>query len=78
MTGIPCPHCRKPFLMIDGERLQGHVTFWGDGEPKAIDCPNEDCRVTIYLQERVIRTWSVGRTPDEAGDFLADSFDGEP
>jgi len=78
MATIPCPHCRKPFAMIDGERLQGHVSYWGEDGPTAIDCPNDDCGVTVYLQEHVKREWSVGRTPDEAGDFLADLYDGRP
>jgi len=76
MALIPCPYCRKGFAMIDGERLQGHVSYWGEDGPTETNCPS--CNVPIFLQEHVTRTWSIGRTPDEASDFLADDFDGSP
>jgi len=62
--------------MIEGERLQGHVSYWGEDGPTAIDCPS--CGVEIYLKEHVRREWSVGRTPAEADDLMADQFDGVP
>lgn len=76
MTAIPCPHCRKGILMVQCEDYSGHVTYWGEEAPAETECRH--CRVTIYLKEHVARTWSVGRTPDEADDVMADEFDGVP
>lgn len=64
---VVCPQCRSAIDMTDGERLQGHVTYWGEDEPVAIDCPH--CEVTIYLQEHVARHWTAGRTPEEASEI---------
>ncbi len=61
---VHCPHCRHEIDMTDGERIQGHVTYWGEDEAAALSCPH--CEVTIYLQEHVTRTWTAGRTPEEA------------
>lgn len=63
---VHCPHCKGEIDMTDGERLQGHVSYWGEEEPTALNCPK--CEVEIYLQEHVKRTWTAGRTPQEASD----------
>lgn len=63
---VHCPCCSKVIDMTDSERMQGHVSYWGEDEPAALDCPH--CEREIYLQEHVTRTWAAGRTPDEARD----------
>lgn len=64
---VACPHCGSEVDMTDGERLQGHVTYWGDDAPAAISCDN--CDAEFYLKEHVTRYWTVGRTPDEADEL---------
>lgn len=61
---VRCPHCASTIDMNDGERLQGHVSYWGEESPVALDCPS--CGVEIYLKEHVTRSWTPGRTPEEA------------
>lgn len=62
----PCPHCGHELDMTDSDRVVSHVTYWGEDEPVAADCPG--CNVVIYVQEHVSRSWTIGRTPDEAAD----------
>jgi phage terminase large subunit GpA-like protein len=64
---VPCPHCKGQIDMTDSERLMGHVTYWGEDEAVEEICPH--CNVTIYLKERVERSWRAGRTPAEAADL---------
>ncbi len=64
---IVCPHCRHVIPMTDGERLQGHVTYWGQGDIPSLDCPK--CEREVFLQEYVKRWWSVGRTAEEAAEL---------
>lgn len=59
-----CHHCNGEIDMTDTERLKDHVSYWGEDEPVAETCPN--CNVTVYLQEHVQRSWTVGSTPEEA------------
>lgn len=61
---VMCPHCTAPIDMTDCDRLQGHVTYWGEDEAQPITC--YACDADFYLKERVTRHWSVGRTPEEA------------
>lgn len=61
---IPCPYCGVEIDMTDCERVMGHVSFWGEDEPAPEDCPH--CGKTVFLQERVERSWTAGKTPDEA------------
>lgn len=61
---VTCPHCRHEISMQDGERLQGHVTYWGQDKVTSLDCP--ECEREVFLQEYVKRWWTTGRTPQEA------------
>ena len=63
---IPCPHCKGEIDMTDSDRIQGHVTYWGEDEAVEERCPH--CGVTIYLKEHVERSWTAGRTPAEASE----------
>lgn len=66
MTYPKCPHCNHEIDMSDCDIYQYHTTYHGDPEPQEHQC--ERCDSTIYLDERVSRTWAVGRTPQEAND----------
>ncbi|GEL42299.1 hypothetical protein MEX01_28900 [Methylorubrum extorquens] len=61
---VTCPHCQHEIPMTDGERLQGHVSYWGQGRITSLDCPQ--CERDVFLQEYVKRWWTAGRTPQEA------------
>lgn len=64
---VACPQCNAEVDTSDGERMQGHVTYWGDDEPQPITC--NSCNADFYLKEIVTRRWQAGRTPDEACDL---------
>ncbi len=61
---VHCPHCSAEVDMTDGERVMGHVSYWGEDEPAGITCPS--CEVDFYLKEHVSRWWTAGRSPEEA------------
>lgn len=64
---VHCPHCSAEIDMTVGERLQGHVSYYGDEEPSPIACPS--CDGDFYLKEHVSRWWTAGRTPEEADEL---------
>lgn len=76
MSAIPCPHCRHPLDMTDSEIYPDHVTYWAEDAPVEREC--HGCATRFYVKEHVRRTWSVGRTPAEASDLMADDYDGVP
>lgn len=59
-----CPHCKGEIDMTDCERASPHTSYWGEDEAVEDNCPN--CNATIYVTERVRRSWIVGRTSEEA------------
>jgi transposase-like protein len=64
---VACPHCRHEADMTDCEAIQGHVTYWGEDGPKPFEC--HSCGTTFYLKENITRSWTAGRTPDEADEL---------
>ncbi len=61
---IKCPGCGYVF---DQEDLQGHVTYWGDGDKTHDGCPS--CEACLEIDETVIRSFEVCLldTPDAKG-----------
>lgn len=60
-----CPHCGHEIdVMADCDFYPRHVTYHGEDGPREDGCPN--CHKPIFLLEAVHRTWSIGRTADEA------------
>lgn len=52
--GIECPYCHE--VHVDGEYLQGHVSYWGDdGDRKEFLCST--CDQTFSVSETVERSW---------------------
>jgi ribosomal protein S27AE len=63
---VPCPHCGGEIDMTNGERIQGHVSYWGEEEPGPLDCPH--CGKTVWMTEHVQRSWTAAKTQEEALD----------
>lgn len=64
---VHCPHCSVEADMTDCERIQGHVSYWGEDEPQPITC--HGCGADFFLKEHVTRWWTVGRSPSEADEL---------
>ena len=65
---ITCPHCNKVYEtdFCDGD---GHlISFWGEDEPGEVYCLNEDCERSFFVREWVTRTFTSGKTSQEAMD----------
>ena len=61
-----CPHCKATISMDHGENYLGHVTYWGEDEPKPFTC--HKCEGDFFVQEHVSRWWEAGKTVEEARD----------
>ncbi len=59
-----CPHCGEELDMNDTEYASRHITYWAEDGPKEDECPS--CYKLIFIQERIDREWTVGKTSDEA------------
>lgn len=64
---VHCPRCSAEIDMTDGERIQGHVSYWGEEDPAPISCPK--CDADFFLKEHVTRWWTAGRSPSEADEL---------
>lgn len=63
---VPCPHCGGEIDMTDSERVQGHVSYWGEEEPGQLDCPH--CYKPVWMTEHVQRSWTAAKSLEEALD----------
>jgi len=59
---IRCPHCGHEFDFTDEN--YGVVTYWGEEPPVELEC--DGCESTFFAREHVERTFTVGKTADEA------------
>lgn len=58
---IRCPYCNHLQPTDDSNYP---VTYWAEDGVTEMDC--EDCNKTFYVEERVRRTYGVGKTREEA------------
>jgi redox-regulated HSP33 family molecular chaperone len=63
---VRCPHCGEEYDFTSED--VGLVTYWGgeDG-PVELDC--ESCDRTFFAREHVERTFTVGKTMEEANEL---------
>lgn len=61
---IHCPHCGAKYDFTSDD--VGMVTYWGEDGPQELDCGS--CEKTFFANESVYRTFTVGKTWDEANE----------
>lgn len=61
---IICPRCDFEHEISDLED-NAPVSYWGEAETKEIDCYN--CGQHFWVKEHVSRTFTTGKTEEEAG-----------
>jgi ssDNA-binding Zn-finger/Zn-ribbon topoisomerase 1 len=62
-----CPYCGAEIDTSDSDFTQHNVTYWAEDDPVENDCPK--CNRTFYAKEHIERTWTSGKTKDEAAEL---------
>lgn len=62
-----CPYCCHEHKDTT-DFPENAITYWGDHHgPVEFTC--RECEKEFYVQERVQRTWTIGRSPQETKDY---------
>lgn len=58
---IHCPHCDA---LYDDSDEHHHVSYWGEDSQTEVECENEDCGKSFWLEEHVSRTYTTAMSQE--------------